>query len=329
MIRKLFTLIIFLITSFILNAQSFAPPANFEGTTAIHKDSLVFIDWAKGAVVNRSYKDIAFPENGFVEYGKDTFAIGKADGNPNVVTLGDGGSAILTFNSPIVNGNGYDFAVFENGFFKNDTSELAFLELAFVEVSTDGIEYVRFPAISELQTETQIGGFENINARYIHNLAGKYTMYYGTPFDLEELTELVQGTSVNLNEINYVKIVDVIGTINDEFATFDSKENKVNDPYPTEFISGGFDLDAVGVINNQLNTEFENNILIKPNPAKDFISFQTKNIINEIKIYSIEGKLVISTNKSININIQNLQDGIYIVEVKDNKGKYFDKFVKK
>ena len=30
--------------------------------------------------------------------------------------VGDGGSAILTFDTPIANGPGFDFAVFENGF---------------------------------------------------------------------------------------------------------------------------------------------------------------------------------------------------------------------
>ena len=54
-------------------------------------------------------------------------ALGKADDAP--VSLGDGGYAVVTFDKPITNGPGYDFAVFENGL--NDS----FLELAFVVVS--------------------------------------------------------------------------------------------------------------------------------------------------------------------------------------------------
>ncbi|MFN6048554.1 MAG: T9SS C-terminal target domain-containing protein, partial [Bacteroidota bacterium] len=56
-------------------------------------------------------------------------AEGPAASN-GVVSLGDGGIATLTFDPPITNGDGFDFAVFENTFL--DT----FLELAFVEVST-------------------------------------------------------------------------------------------------------------------------------------------------------------------------------------------------
>lgn len=327
--KRIFFIIIIIFSSIIGKAQSFAPGAGFDGSTAVYKDSSIFIDWANSAEIFTSYMNIAFPENGYVSYGTDTCATGVADGNPNVVSMGDGGSAVLKFNYPVVNGNGFDFAVFENGFFENDTSELAFLELAFVEVSTDGFEYIRFPAISELQTETQIGSFENINARYIHNFAGKYIMYYGTPFDLDELLNLTSGTTVDLYQINYIKIIDIIGTIDNEFASYDSEGNKTNDPYPTAFSSGGFDLDAVGVINNETNTKFENELLISPNPVKDILLFKTSiSDIKRIDIFSFDGKLQISANKNSNINTEKLKPGIYILRVSGNTETYAKKFVK-
>ena len=54
--------------------------------------------------------------------------------------LGDDGSLVLTFPAPIADGAGPDFAVFENAF------STEFLELAFVEVSSDGTNFTRFPA---------------------------------------------------------------------------------------------------------------------------------------------------------------------------------------
>lgn len=318
--QLIFISIFFLFFVICLKSQSYAPAQGFEGTTAISNDSSIFIDWAKDAEITRGFSDIAFPENGYVDFGIKENATGKADGNPNVVSLGDGGFAILTFNSPIVNGKGFDFAVFENGFFENDTSEFAFLELAFVEVSTDGIDYIRFPAVSELQNETQIGSFENINARYIHNFAGKYTMFYGTPFDLEDIAESVAGTSVNLNEINYIKIIDVIGATNNEYANYDSKGNIINDPYPTAFASGGFDLDAVGVINNKANERFEGEIEISPNPVSDFLFFKSNiSEINKVEIYSVSGKLIFSANKTGNIDVGKLKKGVYILKISGNK----------
>ena len=81
------------------------------------------------------------------------------------MSLGDGGVAILTFKYPIKNETGNDFAVFENSF--NDT----FLELAFVEVSSDGIHYFRFPAVSNTQDTLQMGNDASIDARHLNNLA--------------------------------------------------------------------------------------------------------------------------------------------------------------
>ena len=88
----------------------------------------------------------------FASFGSAASALGPADaydfgtGLPStspttVVSLGDGGSITLTFAHPLSDGTGPDLAVFENAF--NDT----FLELAFVEVSSDGANFVRFPAI--------------------------------------------------------------------------------------------------------------------------------------------------------------------------------------
>ncbi len=44
--------------------------------------------------------------------------------------------------------------------------------------------------------------------------------------------------------MRYVRIVDVIGN----GTTFDANGQPVYDPHPTAFPSGGFDLDAVGVL---------------------------------------------------------------------------------
>ena len=62
------------------------------------------------------------------------------------VSLGDGGTVVLTFPQPIGDVPGPDFAVFENGFKAFDNS--FFLELAHVEVSSDGVNFYRFPSSS-------------------------------------------------------------------------------------------------------------------------------------------------------------------------------------
>lgn len=224
---------------------SFCGAVGTPGCTAVRFDSSIVAAWATGCVVNRGPIDIANSNGPMAQYGADSTATGPATSNSMMaVSLGDGGSATLTFAEPIRNIDGPDFAVFENGIVSDVTGN-AFLELAFVEVSTDGVTFVRFPATSLTQTETQMGGFGEVDPTNINNLAGKYQIGYGTPFDLEELRD---STAIDINNINYVRIVDVVGSIDPQFASRDAKGRIVNDPYPTAFSSSGYDLTGVAVL---------------------------------------------------------------------------------
>ena len=199
MIKKILNIGIIIALTHNVFAQSYAPEPGQLGTTAIHKDSALIVSWATTVEVNRGYLDIENKSSGLVNFGTSEEAIGKAQGNSvDVVSLGDSGVAILTFDRPITNGPGPDFAVFENGFSDH------FMELAFVEVSSDGVLYERFPSVSEIPNDIQLGPFELSNCAYIHNLAGKYRQGYGTPFDLDDLLN----TGLDLNRITHVKIID-------------------------------------------------------------------------------------------------------------------------
>ncbi len=234
----------FVFTSLALDssAQTFPGPVSSPTTTAIPHNSPTFVGWATGiADFQRGWVDIRNPSLGVVGYGSAADALGPAGTSTTlgVVSLGDGGRITLTFDYPITDGPGFDLAVFENSF--NNT----FLELAFVEVSSDGLHFFRFPAISNTQTTTQVGGFGSLDTTYINNLAGKYRVGFGTPFDLAELSG---NPLLNIFAVTHVRIIDVVGSIDPAFGTRDSLGNLINDPFPTPFNSGGFDLDAVGVI---------------------------------------------------------------------------------
>ena len=212
-----------------------------DGCKAIQCTDTRIVSWATGVEMNLGPQDIAVPNSPLVSYKYFKEALGAClpDDNLSVVSLGDGGTATLTFDRPIKNGEGPDFAVFENSF--NDT----FLELAFVEVSSDGVHFVRFAATSNTPVES-VGGMGAIDPTKINNLAGKYRSGWGTPFDLEELSG---SENLDINNIRFVRIVDVIGSTDPTYATYDSHGNIVVDPYPTNGYSGGFDLDGVAVLN--------------------------------------------------------------------------------
>lgn len=220
---------------------SFCGAVGTEGCTAIRFDSSIVAAWATGCTIVRGPVDITDPDGPKVHYGTDDAGIGPAStSTTDAVSLGDGGTATLTFAEPIRNIVGPDFAVFENSFDDH------FLELAFVEVSSDGEHFVRFRASSLTQTETQLSG--NLDPTLLNNLAGKYRVGYGTPFDLEELRG---SEGLDIDRVTHVRLVDVVGTIDPQYATRDYKGRIVNDPWPTRdtiWASGGFDLTGVAVL---------------------------------------------------------------------------------
>jgi hypothetical protein len=228
----------------IAQAGPFPPAAGVPGSDAVPRTHPSLAVWADGIHVERGPVDLAVPDGAPANYGLETDALGPADADADlletfpVVSLGDGGSATLTFPRPIADGPGHDLAVFENSFTDS------FLELAFVEVSSDGRHFARFPAVSLTPLAAQVGSFAGIDPTDLHNLAGKHRAGFGTPFDLAEIRD----PSVNTAAITHVRIVDVVGSIDPALGRTDSRGVLVNDPYPTPFPSSGFDLDAVGAL---------------------------------------------------------------------------------
>jgi len=327
LMKKRILIAIVLCTVLTKTQAQFAPQVGIIGTTAIQKDSSAFIAWAKSGIVNRGWQDLSDTTLGKAQVGDETYIPGPA-GN-GIVSLGDGGEAVITFDKPIKNGVGFDFAVFENGFIDQTLKPgTAFLELAFVEVSSNGKNYFRFPSTCLNDTITQIDSYEGIDATKLNNIAGKYIANYGTPFDLAEMKDFV---GLDIMNITHIKIIDVVGSVANKYASRDSQGNKVNDPWPTPFSQSGFDLDAVGVIHQNNNvglTELHNQIELNvyPNPAFTHTNINVSiDGVNDavINVYTQLGKLVQTSN--INIPIRLDESGIYYLQVKNNEIIYTQK----
>ena len=95
--------------------SQYAPGVGENGSQAIYKDSSAFKCWANTCSTKLGWLDIANKNLGKPSVGDEQSVLGKA-GTNGVLSLGDAGEAILTFEHPISNGDGPDFAVFENGF---------------------------------------------------------------------------------------------------------------------------------------------------------------------------------------------------------------------
>ncbi len=215
-----------------------------------------FFGWME-AVSNYS------PATGVASGWQDSsLTLGPVSGdNWDIASLGDldataianatpAGTITLDFVTPVRNLSGADFVIFENGFFSGGEAGVAgqiTAELAYVEVSSNGVDFARFPSRSV--TPASVGAYGTIDPTNVFNLAGKhgngYGQSWGTPFDLAQLAgdPLVSGGQVQLDAIRYVRIVDIPG--NGFFA--DSQGSPIFDAWVTTG-SGGFDLEAIGAI---------------------------------------------------------------------------------
>ncbi len=229
----------FLLNSFSLLAGPYPPAAGIEGSDAIPATDSRILAWAAfihvieyGAEVSDNFKTPQFALGpATTDTERDTF---------HIVSLGDSGTVTLGFSLPIRDGDGPDFAVFENSF------NNYFLELAFVEVSSDGIHFLRFSNHS--LTPAKVGAFPNaangVDPTNLSGLAGKHRIGFGTPFDLNLLRTHPDSVLLDFDAVRFVRIVDIIGN----GSQLDSFGNPIYDPHPT-IGSAGFDLDAVGVLN--------------------------------------------------------------------------------
>jgi hypothetical protein len=180
-------------------------------------------------------------------------ALGAPLGGSHVHSLGIAGQLTLGFALPITDGPGADFLVAENPFRIGSSWWTSFAEVLFVEVSSNGTDFARFPS-RYFGAPVQPGPFGSAAIGSYAGLAGQHPVLATTPlvdaqdvvdaggdaFDLADLAldPLVVGGLVDLTQITQVRLVDVVSGVSN-----DSTGTTIFDPG-----SGSADVDAVTVI---------------------------------------------------------------------------------
>jgi hypothetical protein len=153
---------------------------------------------------------------------------GERSGSLDVLSLGSGGEIVLGFGErSIVDGPGADFVVFENPFWPGGDSSQVYAELGEISVSEDGETWLTFDC------DTTGDG-----AGHFAGCAGFTPTRKYDPLEVDPIDPIVTGgdafdlADVGLEQAHFVKVRD-LGTL--EAAG----------------TSGGFDLDAVGIVNRR------------------------------------------------------------------------------
>jgi hypothetical protein len=155
---------------------------------------------------------------------------GATQGSTDVVSLGVGGSIVLSFApNAIVDGPGVDFVVFENAFFIGGNPNDVFAEPAEVSVSDDGTTWTAFPCTTTQAPFGACAGWHPVLSAPGDGVSPvDWPACGGDGFDLAD---------VGLTHARFVRIRDMGG----ETCPVDPSKKTNN---------MGFDLDALALINS-------------------------------------------------------------------------------
>lgn len=278
-----------------LLAGPFPPAAGQEGSEAVAVDDSRIVGWA--TVVESYESDSSVSES----WRDSSQVLGPAEGQSfGVCSLGPGGTLTVSFGGVIPNRLGPEIAVFENGF-----SDL-FLEFAFVEVSSDGVNFVRFQ--NQSLTPAAVGGFGVVDTTDVFGLAGKYRQGFGTPFDFSDLPA---DPLLDLKGVRFVRLVDVVGG-----QANDSSGGVIYDPFPTS-ISAGFDCDGIALLAPERVPITETNF------GEGEFSLKWESVAG--RVYAVEASESLSVGSWIQVSVA-VADGeeqTYSVSVSEASKRFF------
>jgi hypothetical protein len=150
---------------------------------------------------------------------------GTSSGSLDVLSLGKGGSIVLTFERfAVTDGDGPDFVVFENAFWPGDDPSGVYAEPGEVSVSDDGATWATFPCDAAGDGLGHFAGCAGVTPTLAYDagttLPLEPSVTGGDAFDL---------AGVGMSAARFVRIRDV--------------------SFYGEAPTAGFDLDAVGIVN--------------------------------------------------------------------------------
>ncbi len=186
-------------------------------------------------------------------------------------------------------------------------------------------------------TKLNLSGQNDLLALYCHQTQIESLDVSGNPILFYLQCDDTPMTSLNVANGNNNNMLEMsaINTPNLTCIQHDEDFNPEEHPYDPESYTGwqkdtsaNWSTDCTPVVKVN-NLDFDKDIQVYPNPAKDFITLNiAPSNLSSIAIYDIKGSKILQS-KQVNINIKPLFKGIYFIKLKTKDGQYkFLKFVK-
>lgn len=179
-------------------------------------------------------------------------------------------------------------------------------------------------SLTALSNLTSIGGFIRIyNNVSLPSLAGLENINPNSIQTYDDVLEITIAYNLNLSVCNLSPICTIL-------------QDSTKSSYIAFNATGCATKEEIDCSDIFVNTQEANPILltIHPNPASTFVNIKTNKAITNVRVMSQLGKAFILPfsqidSKSIELNIEHLQSGFYLVEVLTNEGRTIGKLIVK
>ncbi|WP_370480287.1 BspA family leucine-rich repeat surface protein [Tamlana flava] len=162
---------------------------------------------------------------------------------------------------------------------------------------------------------------QNIGNWDVGNVINMYNMFEGAGLSTSNYDALLMGW----NALPSLQTDVYFNGGNSTYCIGESSRNNMINSYNWAIADGGLDCSSLST------DEFEiDDFALYPNPAKDYliIDMNTGLQLKRASVYNIQGQYLFSV-KSPRVDVQNLQSGLYVMEIETHQGKATKKLVVK
>jgi beta-glucanase (GH16 family) len=182
---------------------------------------------------------------------------------------------------------------------------------------------------SALHTPSSFGNTLNVQSFVLNDVANDYHIY-SVNWSPDQITFLIDGVGFYAYNPE-IKNIDTWPFFEDQYLLLNIAMGGFAGTIDPNFQQSSMVIDYVRVYQNaglSIDEAFANKFNVFPNPASDYINIVTNEVIDEVQLHNLLGSLLIQESKpGSQINISNLNSGIYLLSIHSGSKKVTKKIV--
>jgi beta-glucanase (GH16 family) len=182
---------------------------------------------------------------------------------------------------------------------------------------------------SALHTPSSFGNTLNVQSFVLNDVANDYHIY-SVNWSPDQITFLIDGVGFYTYNPE-IKNIETWPFFEDQYLLLNIAMGGFAGTIDPNFQQSSMVIDYVRVYQNtglSIDEAFANKFNVFPNPASDYINIVTNEVIDEVQLHNLLGSLLIQESKpGSQINISNLNSGIYLLSIHSGSKKVTKKIV--